>query len=82
HDDMEETAQSRQSNYSALWVQVGGGLNLLTDAKAMAKTEAKSALVYTCPVCRVSNADPMIFKQHFESEHPKSPMVPVLVDVQ
>uniref|UniRef100_A0A8C7NP24 Uncharacterized protein n=1 Tax=Oncorhynchus mykiss TaxID=8022 RepID=A0A8C7NP24_ONCMY len=28
------------------------------------------------------HADPKTFKQHFESKHPKSPMVPVLVDVQ
>uniref|UniRef100_A0A674DA46 Uncharacterized protein n=1 Tax=Salmo trutta TaxID=8032 RepID=A0A674DA46_SALTR len=35
------------------------------------KTAAKAALVHTCPVC-----------QHFERKHSKSPMVPVLVDVQ
>uniref|UniRef100_A0A4W5LJC9 Uncharacterized protein n=1 Tax=Hucho hucho TaxID=62062 RepID=A0A4W5LJC9_9TELE len=65
-------------------------LNLLTDAKAEAtkdavadqKTAAKAALIYTCPVCRVSSVDPKTFKQHFKSKHPKSPMVPVLVDVQ
>uniref|UniRef100_A0A674BV27 Small EDRK-rich factor-like N-terminal domain-containing protein n=1 Tax=Salmo trutta TaxID=8032 RepID=A0A674BV27_SALTR len=64
-------------------------LNLLTDAKAAKKngagadqkTAAKAALVHTCPVCRVYT-DPKTFKQHFESKHPKSPMVPVLVDVQ
>uniref|UniRef100_A0A4W5KYB0 Uncharacterized protein n=1 Tax=Hucho hucho TaxID=62062 RepID=A0A4W5KYB0_9TELE len=48
------------------------GLNLLTAAKA--------ALVHTCPVPCLS--DPKTFKQHSESKHPKSPMVPVLVDVQ
>uniref|UniRef100_A0A8C7RKM3 Zinc finger double-stranded RNA binding domain-containing protein n=1 Tax=Oncorhynchus mykiss TaxID=8022 RepID=A0A8C7RKM3_ONCMY len=65
-------------------------LNLLTDAKATKKngagadqkTAAKAALVHTCLVCRVWYADPNTFKQHFESKHPKSPMVPVLVDVQ
>uniref|UniRef100_A0AAZ3RW24 Zinc finger protein 706 n=1 Tax=Oncorhynchus tshawytscha TaxID=74940 RepID=A0AAZ3RW24_ONCTS len=65
-------------------------LNLLTDAKAAKKnragadqkTAAKAALVHTCLVCRVCNADPKTFKQHFESKHPKSPTVPVLVDVQ
>uniref|UniRef100_A0A4W5JHA0 Uncharacterized protein n=1 Tax=Hucho hucho TaxID=62062 RepID=A0A4W5JHA0_9TELE len=48
------------------------------------KTAAKPALVHTCPVCRVSSIDatPKTFKQHSDSKHPKSPMVPVLVDVQ
>uniref|UniRef100_A0A673Y7B0 Uncharacterized protein n=1 Tax=Salmo trutta TaxID=8032 RepID=A0A673Y7B0_SALTR len=51
-------------------------------AAADQKTAAKAALVHTCPVCRVSSIDTKIFKQYFESEHPKSPMVPVLVDAQ
>uniref|UniRef100_A0A8C7WDK2 Uncharacterized protein n=1 Tax=Oncorhynchus mykiss TaxID=8022 RepID=A0A8C7WDK2_ONCMY len=38
------------------------------------KTAAKTALVHTY-------ADPKTFKQHFESKHSKSPMVPVLVDM-
>uniref|UniRef100_A0A8C7U8R2 Small EDRK-rich factor-like N-terminal domain-containing protein n=1 Tax=Oncorhynchus mykiss TaxID=8022 RepID=A0A8C7U8R2_ONCMY len=45
------------------------------------KTADKAALAHTCPVCQV-NADLKTFKQHFESKHPKTPMVPVLVDVQ
>uniref|UniRef100_A0A8C8CH62 Uncharacterized protein n=1 Tax=Oncorhynchus tshawytscha TaxID=74940 RepID=A0A8C8CH62_ONCTS len=47
------------------------------------KTAAKAALVHTCLVCWVSiNTNPKTFKQHSESKHPKSPMVPVLVDVR
>uniref|UniRef100_A0A4W5M8H9 Uncharacterized protein n=1 Tax=Hucho hucho TaxID=62062 RepID=A0A4W5M8H9_9TELE len=61
-------------------------LNLLTDAMAAAaekgaaenqRTAAKASLVHTCPVCHADQ-----IKQYFESKHPKSPMVPVLVDVQ
>uniref|UniRef100_A0A8C7VVW0 Small EDRK-rich factor-like N-terminal domain-containing protein n=1 Tax=Oncorhynchus mykiss TaxID=8022 RepID=A0A8C7VVW0_ONCMY len=47
------------------------------DSVANQKTAAKAALVHTCPVCRVSNADLKTFKQHFESKHPKSQMVSV-----
>uniref|UniRef100_A0A8C7T3N0 Uncharacterized protein n=1 Tax=Oncorhynchus mykiss TaxID=8022 RepID=A0A8C7T3N0_ONCMY len=70
----------------------GCKLDLLTDAKAVVtkkkgasvkqKIAAKAALVHTCLVCRVSSIDPKTFKQHFESKHPMSPMVPVPVDVQ
>uniref|UniRef100_A0A4W5P804 Zinc finger protein 706 n=1 Tax=Hucho hucho TaxID=62062 RepID=A0A4W5P804_9TELE len=63
-------------------------------AAADQKTAAKAALVHTCPVCRhrlltssilyltFTDADPKTFKQHSESKHPTSPMLPVLVDVQ
>uniref|UniRef100_A0A673ZXU8 Uncharacterized protein n=1 Tax=Salmo trutta TaxID=8032 RepID=A0A673ZXU8_SALTR len=43
------------------------------------KTAAKAALVHTCLVL---NTNPKTFKQHSESKHLKSLMVPVLVDVQ
>uniref|UniRef100_A0A4W5JKY7 Zinc finger protein 706 n=1 Tax=Hucho hucho TaxID=62062 RepID=A0A4W5JKY7_9TELE len=38
------------------------------------KTAAKAALVHIYPVCRT---DLKTFKQHFDSKHPKSSMVPM-----
>uniref|UniRef100_A0A4W5NAJ1 Uncharacterized protein n=1 Tax=Hucho hucho TaxID=62062 RepID=A0A4W5NAJ1_9TELE len=43
------------------------------------RSQGSTGSQYTCPVC---HADPKTSKQHFESKYPKSPMVPVLVDVQ
>uniref|UniRef100_A0A8D0H628 Zinc finger protein 706 n=1 Tax=Sphenodon punctatus TaxID=8508 RepID=A0A8D0H628_SPHPU len=38
------------------------------------KAAAKTALIYTCTVCRTQVPDPKTFKQHFESKHPKTPL--------
>uniref|UniRef100_A0A8C7Q8W1 Uncharacterized protein n=1 Tax=Oncorhynchus mykiss TaxID=8022 RepID=A0A8C7Q8W1_ONCMY len=59
-------------------------------AAADQKTAAKAALVHTCLHRLLTSsilyltfidADPKTFKEQFESKHPKSPMIPVLVDV-
>uniref|UniRef100_A0A5F8HJI7 Uncharacterized protein n=1 Tax=Monodelphis domestica TaxID=13616 RepID=A0A5F8HJI7_MONDO len=46
------------------------------------KAAAKAALLYTCTVCRTQMPDPKTFKQHFESNHPKTPLPAELADVQ
>ncbi|XP_006864347.1 PREDICTED: zinc finger protein 706-like [Chrysochloris asiatica] len=46
------------------------------------KAVTKAALIYTCIVCRTQMSDPKTFKQHCESKHPKTPLLPELADVQ
>ncbi|XP_060038484.1 zinc finger protein 706-like [Erinaceus europaeus] len=45
------------------------------------KAAARTALVYTCSVCRVQTPDLKTFKHHFVSKHPKTPLPPELLNV-
>jgi len=38
------------------------------------KKAANAALVFSCSVCMSQMPDPITYKQHFESKHPKSPL--------
>uniref|UniRef100_A0A674EG44 Uncharacterized protein n=1 Tax=Salmo trutta TaxID=8032 RepID=A0A674EG44_SALTR len=57
--------------------QPGAGLQFFLNFNLSCRLLTSSMLSLT-----FIDADLKTFKQHFESMHPKSPMVPVLVDVQ
>uniref|UniRef100_A0A8C8H4H0 Uncharacterized protein n=1 Tax=Oncorhynchus tshawytscha TaxID=74940 RepID=A0A8C8H4H0_ONCTS len=65
---------------------ISKGCVLPKKKKGAAVDQKTAALVHTCPVSSIPSLQWsrywLMFKQHLESKHPKSPMVPVLVDVQ